>query len=239
LTQKAGDAHLETVAGVIESRTKLLTRYQNRRYADRYITFVRDVERRVIEKLGNGGDGLVREVALTLARLMAYKDEYEVARLHSDPIFWQRLRTQFSGNFKVKFHLAPPMLPGRDASGRPRKREFGQWVLAAFRLLKSLRGLRGTPFDVFGYARERRRERHLIEEYRALIEAVVDRLDASNLTVAIELAAAASDIRGYGPVKEASITEYQGRLKQLLNVFDAPTAPKSRTGAGESVPSLA
>jgi len=237
LTEKTDHAHLETVDGVIESRTKLLTEYQNERYADRYVTFVREIERRVAAKLQNGGDALVREVALTLARLMAYKDEYEVARLHSDPGFWQRLRTQFSGDFKVRFHLAPPMLPGRDASGRPKKREFGQWMLPAFRVLKSLRGLRGTRFDVFGYTHERRRERRLIDEYRALIETIVDRLDASNLTTAIDLAAAAADIRGYGPVKEASITEYEARRRQLLSVF-TPATPKSQRGASQSVPSL-
>src|SRR3546814_9378387 len=144
---------------------------------------------------------------------MAYKDEYEVARLHSDPKFWERLRTQFSGDFKVKFHLAPPMLPGRDASGRPKKREFGQWMLPVFRVLKSLKGLRGTAFDPFGYFPERRMERRLIEEYRTLVEMILDRLDRSNLNTAIELAGAAYDIRGYGRSEE-----HTSELQSLMRI---------------------
>jgi indolepyruvate ferredoxin oxidoreductase len=153
---------------------------------------------------------------------MAYKDEYEVARLHSDPKFWERLRTQFSGDFKVKFHLAPPMLPGRDASGRPKKREFGQWMLPVFRVLKSFKGLRGTAFDPFGYFPERRMERRLIEDYRALIEMILVQVKQSNLSTAIELAGAAYDIRGYGPVKDASVEEYAARREQLVAALDAP-----------------
>ena len=228
LAEKVDEPETDTLDGLIASRTRLLTAYQDERYAERYVSFVRDVERRVGEKQLDGGDLLVREVALTLARLMAYKDEYEVARLHSDPKFWERLRTQFSGDFKVKFHLAPPMLPGRDASGRPKKREFGQWMLPVFRVLKSLKGLRGTPFDPFGYFPERRMERRLIEEYRALVELIIGRLDRSNLSTAIELAGAAYDIRGYGPVKDASVEEYDARREQLLSALDAPATQPAK-----------
>ena len=108
----------------------------------------------------------MRTVALTLARLMAYKDEYEVARLYTDPTFKQRIQQQFSGDFKMHFHLAPPGLRGTDASGRPKKRRFGPWVMLVYKLLRHMKGLRGTPFDLLGYSSERRMERRLIEEYR-------------------------------------------------------------------------
>jgi indolepyruvate ferredoxin oxidoreductase len=225
LAEKVDHGHIDTLAGLIESRARLLTDYQDTKYADRYLAFVREVERRVGEKHLDGGELLVREVALTLARLMSYKDEYEVARLHSDPKFWERLRTQFSGDFKVKFHLAPPMLPGRDASGRPKKREFGQWMLPVFRVLKSFKGLRGTAFDPFGYFPERRMERRLIEEYRALVEMILARVEQSNLSTAIELAGAAYDIRGYGPVKDASVEEYAARREQLIAALDVLAPP--------------
>jgi len=224
LAEKVNHGHIDTLEGLIASRVQLLIAYQDAAYADRYLSFVRSVEQRVKEKGLEGGDLLVREVALTLARLMSYKDEYEVARLHTDPKNIERLKAQFSGDFKLKFHLAPPMLPGRDASGRPKKREFGEWVLPLFRILKSLKGLRGTPFDPFGYFPERRMERRLIEEYRALIGMVLDRVEQSNLSTVIELAGAAYDIRGYGPVKDASVEEYQARRDQLIAALDTPVA---------------
>src|SRR5207244_3098799 len=122
------------------------------------------------------------------------------------------------------FNLAPPMLPGRDPSGRPKKRVFGGWMLAAFRLLAPLKFLRGTPFDVFGYTAERRLERRLIREYRELILGVVDRLNAANLDAGVELARAASDIAGYGPVKEAAAEAYAAKLPALREEFDKAAA---------------
>jgi indolepyruvate ferredoxin oxidoreductase len=205
-----------TVDDVVASRMRLLTAYQDELYANVYRDFVNDVSDRVKARQLNGGEAFVREVALTLARLMAYKDEYEVARLYTEPQFMQRLRRQFSGNFRVTFHLAPPFLPGRDASGRPRKRAFGSWVLSFFKVLAVLKGLRGTPFDPFGYTTERRKERQLIEDYRALINRVVDRLDQTNLPAAVELARAASQIAGFGPVKDAAAAAYESRLPALL-----------------------
>jgi indolepyruvate ferredoxin oxidoreductase len=223
LAASPSDTHPETdtLEGLIASRVRLLADYQDSRYAARYVDFVRSVEQRVQAKQLDGGPLLVREVALTLGRLMAYKDEYEVARLHSDPAFWNRLRSQFSGDFKVTFHLAPPLLPGRDPnSGRPRKREFGRWMVPAFRVLRSLKVLRGTPFDPFGYTRERRMERRLIDEYRQLIDTLLERVTQRNLATTIDLAAAAYDVRGYGLVKDASVREYELRKQQLLNALD-------------------
>jgi indolepyruvate ferredoxin oxidoreductase len=190
---------------------------------------VNDVRSRVELRQLREGDVFVREVALTLARLMAYKDEYEVARLYTDPKFMQRVRGQFSGDFRLTFHLAPPLLPGRDPSGRPRKRAFGGWILSLFRILAALKGLRGTAFDPFGYTAERRMERRLIEDYRALVTGIADRLDQANLAAAIELARAAAEISGYGPVKNVSVSAYESRLRTLLTAFETASArPQSR-----------
>ncbi|MDR3417180.1 MAG: indolepyruvate ferredoxin oxidoreductase family protein [Nevskia sp.] len=218
---KAVAAPLDTVDQVLASRTRLLTAYQSRAYAARYLDFVGEVRAGVAALKLRDGELLVREVALTLARLMAYKDEYEVARLYADPAFMQRLRAQFSGDVKLSFHLAPPMLPGRDASGRPRKHRFGGWMMVAFRLLARLRGLRGTALDPFGYFPERRVERRLVDEYRSLVTETVGRLDALNVAAGVELLRAARDIGGYGPVKQAAIQDYRARLPALQQAFEA------------------
>jgi indolepyruvate ferredoxin oxidoreductase len=213
---------LETLDDILASRTRLLTQYHNAAYADKFRTFIDGIYRRVGALAIEGSDTFVRSVALTLSRLMAYKDEYEVARLYSDPLFMQRIREQFSGDFTLRFNLAPPMLPGRDASGRPRKREFGPWILPAFNLLQHFKFLRGTALDPFGYTRERRMERRLIGEYRALIDSVVNKLQQHNLDAAIALAGAAADIAGYGLVKDASVERYDAELKKLLAAFESP-----------------
>ena len=215
---------LDTVDEVLASRTRLLAAYQDARYAQRYRDFVSGIRARVAARRLEGGERFVREVALTLAKLMAYKDEYEVARLYTDPTFMQRLREQFAGDFTLTFNLAPPMLPGRDASGRPRKRAFGPWMMSGFRLLAPLKFLRGTPFDPFGHFAERRMERRLIEDYRALVERIVERLDHDNLATGIELAGAAAEIGGYGPVKHASVERYEARLQSLREAFEATRA---------------
>lgn len=224
---KRDDKPLDTLDALLASRVRLLTDYQNADYADQYRAFVREIEGVIRAKRLDGGEAFVREVALTLARLMAYKDEYEVARLHADPRFWERLREQFEGDFKVTFHLAPPTLPGRDASGRPRKRAFGQWMLTVFKILQRLKGLRGTPFDVFGYSAERRMERQLIADYRELIRNIAARVDQPRLAAAIKLAGAAYDIRGYGVVKDASVAEYAEQRRQLMAAFETPAEPAS------------
>ncbi|MFL7962126.1 indolepyruvate ferredoxin oxidoreductase family protein [Pseudomonas kielensis] len=220
--------HLETggqLAQLMDRRVRLLTDYQNAAYAERFVQVVRSVERRVAAKRIAGSEALVLQVARTLSRLMAYKDEYEVARLHADPVFWKRLREQFTGDFKVKFHLAPPMLPGRDANGRPRKREFGAWVLPLFRLLRHGKVLRGTPLDPFGYTRERRQERQLIADYQALVLRTVEQLTAANLNTAMALVAAADEIRGYGPIKEKAMGDYAKRCAELVDRMNqAPSA---------------
>jgi indolepyruvate ferredoxin oxidoreductase len=211
---------LETVDACLDSRTRLLTAYQDERYANTYRGFVNSLRNRPEVRRLAEGDAFVREVALTLARLMAYKDEYEVARLYTDPSFMRSVHAQFSGDFELTFHLAPPALPGRDSSGRPKKRAFGPWVMHLFKLLTSLRRLRGTPFDVFGYTAERRMERRLIGDYKDLVSRIVGRLSAANIPVAMQLAHAASQIAGYGPVKMASVKVYDLKVDALSDSFD-------------------
>ncbi len=224
----AGAAALASIEEVLESRTRLLTCYQDARYAETYRQFVQDLRQRVEARHIKGADAFVRQVALTLARLMAYKDEYEVARLYTDPKFKQRLRDQFAGDFVLTFHLAPPLLPGRDAGGRPKKRRFGAGTLRLFRLLAAMKGLRGTAFDPFGYTAERRMERRLIGDYRVLIDRIAGELDPSNLPAAIELAAAATRIAGYGPVKDAALKSYEEQLPSLLQAFEtAKSQPRA------------
>ena len=220
LGEKPSAVSLASVADVLESRTRLLTSYQDARYAETYRQFVQDVGRR-LEARHVKGEAYVRQVALTLARIMAYKDEYEVARLYTDPKFVQRLREQFAGHFELTFHLAPPLLPGRDAGGRPKKRRFGAGALSLFKLLAALKGLRGTAFDPFGYTAERRMERRLIADYRSLIDRITDEINPANLAAAVELAAAAGRIAGYGPVKDAALKAYEDELPSLLQAFES------------------
>lgn len=223
LARELGDAPdevpLSTVDDVLASRTRLLTAYQDAQYAAHYEEFISSLRVRLTQV--EGAEIFVREVALTLARLLAYKDEYEIARLYTDPKFTQRMREQFTGKFRMTFHLAPPMFPGRDAAGRPKKHAFGAWVLALFKILSKLKTLRGTAFDPFRYTAERRMERRLIEDYRALIGNIAERIDQTNLAVAIELARAAGEIGGYGPVKNTSVQAYESRLPALLQAFEA------------------
>ncbi|QQD19510.1 indolepyruvate ferredoxin oxidoreductase family protein [Spongiibacter nanhainus] len=213
---------LDTLADVLKSREGLLTRYQDAAYAKLYRDFIDDVAAKTAHL--DGGEAFARQVALTLAKLMAYKDEYEVARLYTDPRFLQRIQEQFDGDYKLSFNLAPPIIPGKDrATGRPKKREFGPWMLSLFKLLRRFKGLRGTALDIFGYFPERRMERRLIEEYRTLISELLPRLEADNIAIATKIAAAASEIGGYGPVKEASVERYRAQLTALLRELDNPS----------------
>ena len=221
---------LDTVDDVLASRMRLLTAYQDARYASDYRAYVDSIRHKVAARKLAQGEEFTRQVALTLAKLMSYKDEYEVARLYTDPAFMQRIREQFTGDFTLSFNLAPPMLPGIDeATGRPKKREFGPWMMNAFKVLAKLKGLRGTPFDVFGYFPERRMERGLIGEYRGIINNLVDQLNAGNIDIGLKIAAAAHEIGGYGPVKEASVERYRAELDKLRAAFANPAAKTDTT----------
>jgi indolepyruvate ferredoxin oxidoreductase len=203
----------ETLDQMIARRMAFLEAYQNRAYAARYeavVARVRSTEATL------GTQVLSEAVARTLFKLMAYKDEYEVARLHMASGFLEELRREFEGDFSVNYHLAPPLLPAKlDARGRPRKRSFGPWIQRPFKILARLKVLRGTPLDPFGYTAERRAERALIGWYEAQIDRLLGKLDASRLPELLTIARAPLDIRGYGPVKEAAMRKVQAEVAQL------------------------
>jgi indolepyruvate ferredoxin oxidoreductase len=222
-------ATLETMAPdeLVAHRVKHLTAYQNAALADRYKALVERV--REAERALGPDDRLVRAVAHVYAQLLAYKDEYEVARLFTDPAFKAGLAEQFEGKYSIAFNLAPPFLKGEDADGRPRKRRFGRWMLPAFGLLAGLKGLRGTAFDPFGRTAERRMERQLIADYVALVEHVLHNLRRENLDAAVALMSLYGEIRGYGPVKEAAVKRVRAREAEMRLVFD--TAGQDRAAA--------
>jgi indolepyruvate ferredoxin oxidoreductase len=213
----------ESLDQVIARRIAFLTAYQNAAYAARYETLVARVRR---AEAALGSEALSDAVARSLFRLMAYKDEYEVARLHMETGFLGELQRVFEGDFTVRYHLAPPLLPSKkDARGRPRKRSFGPWIQTPMRILARLKVLRNTPFDVFGYTAERRMERALIGWYEQQIDAILSRLDARNLADLLTIAKAPMDIRGYGPVKEAAIHQVKAEVERLwTRVAERPAA---------------
>jgi indolepyruvate ferredoxin oxidoreductase len=211
---------------IIAHRSTLLTNYQNAGLATRYRNLVARVRDAALDR--GFGDGLPRAVAINYAKLLAYKDEYEVARLYTDGRFEQQLRDQFDGDFKISFNLAPPLLAGgTDALGRPRKRAFGAWILPLFRVLAGLRGLRGTAFDVFCRSPDRRLERELIAAYEKDVAAVLGVLSPVTLDTAVELLSLPDRVRGYGPVKEKSAREAATRHAQLAaDLVSPPSAPR-------------
>ena len=214
----------KTLEELIEHRSELLTAYQNQAYAEQYRAAVARVQR-AEETLGSDALPLTRAVATYLYKLMAYKDEYEVARLYADPAFQRKLSATFAGDYTLNFHLAPPIFSrGKDARGRPLKTLFGPWMLPVFRLLARAKFLRGTAFDPFGRLEERREERALIEDYRALLEDLVAGLTEQNLQIAVECASLPDQVRGYGPVKTEAIAEYRQQRAGLLHRFHNPAS---------------
>ncbi len=202
----------QTLKEIVDWRVDFLTQYQNSAYAKRYRDKVEQVR-----ALDTADDlALSKAVARYYFKLLAYKDEYEVARLYSEPEFRQQLEAQFEGDYKLQFHLAPAWLAKRDkATGEPRKRELGPWVLNAFNVLAKLKFLRGTPLDVFGYGHDRRVERALISEYERNLDELLSQLKPSNYRTAVAIAALPEQIRGYGPVKERSIAKARQQEKLL------------------------
>jgi indolepyruvate ferredoxin oxidoreductase len=167
-----------------------------------------------------GDGGLTDAVARAYFKLLAYKDEYEVARLHTQTRFLETLRHDFGNKAKIKFHLAPPIFSRKlDARGRPRKKEFGSWILPFMRVLASMRRLRGTKLDLFGLTAERRLERSLITEFENLIDTILPTLGDNNLEHAREIVALTMDIRGYGPVKETAVEEVRERVAGHLHNY--------------------
>ncbi len=200
----------ESLPVLVERHARFLADYQNEAYARGYRAFVEKV-REAEQRVGRG-QALSKAVAHHLFRLMAYKDEYEVARLHVHPEFRRQLEAQFSGDLKLAFHLAPPLLDGGEA---PRKRRFGGWMVMAFQVLARLKGLRGTPLDPFGYTGERCIERALIAEYRSHVERVLESLSPQTLEHAVAVANVPQHIRGYGHVKRQGIEKARADWQAL------------------------
>jgi indolepyruvate ferredoxin oxidoreductase len=206
----------------IARRVAFLTDYQNAAYANRYKALVDKVHAAEQQK-SPGFTSLTEAVARYAFKLMAYKDEYEVARLYTSGEFEKRIRETFDGDYKLHFNLAPPLLARKDAEGHLRKAEYGTWVFGAFRLLAKLRGLRGTALDVFGYTAERKGERRLIADYFRTIDVLLATLDHDNHALAVEIASIPEHIRGYGHVKERHLAAALTRQEQLMQAWRQPS----------------
>ncbi len=215
----------ETVDSMVKRRVEFLTGYQNAGYAEQYRAFVEKVQK--AESAATGKASVTEAVARYLFKLMAYKDEYEVARLHTDTTFLDRVNGMFEGDFKLNYHLAPPVIAKKNAKGEMQKQKFGPAMLTGFRVLARLKGLRGTALDVFGRTEERKTERALIGEYRASIEEVIAGLNGANHAVALEIASLPEQIRGYGHVKERNLAAARVRWAALTTQWRDPAPARA------------
>ena len=201
-------------------RVAFLKDYQDSAYAERYeqrVARVREVETGIRPE----STELAEAVARNYFKLLAYKDEYEVARLYTETGYFEKLQSEYQGRLKPRFHFSPPWIAGIDPnSGRPRKYEYGSWILVVLRVLAKFRFLRGTALDIFSYTKERRLERQLIDDYEAMLAGVCEHLDERHLAAAIELASLPDQIRGYGPIKEAAVETAGERRKEILDAWN-------------------
>jgi len=221
----------QSLEEIIARRVADLTAYQDEAYAERYRLLVDRALRRE-QEVAPGRSDLSETVARAFYKLMAYKDEYEVARLYSDGAFRRQLEAAFDGDLQLEFHLAPPLLVRPDPlTGEPKKLrigpKLGRWMMRGFGWLAQLKTLRGTPFDLFGYTEERRTERALIADYEKLMDEVFAALGPDNLALAVSLAAIPEKIRGYGPVKMRHLTAAKAEEAALLARFRAPAATQA------------
>lgn len=205
---------------LVAQREQFLTDYQNAAYAAQYRSFVDQVQ--AAEGRLGSSTRLTEAVARYLFKLMAYKDEYEVARLHTDPAFTAKIADMFDGDYKLVHHLAPPLSAAKDAQGHLVKKSYQPWIRSAFGVLAKLKGLRGTPLDLFGRTAERRTERALIVEYRDCITQLLPQLTADKLELAVQIARIPEDIRGYGHVKERHLVAARGKWQGLMQQWQAP-----------------
>ena len=206
-----------TLDDLVQDRVNRLVAYQNSAYADRYQAVIEKVRR--AEKLLGLGEALSRDAAFFAYKLMAYKDEYEVARLWTDGRFERSLRETFKGG-QIRFHLAPPVLGKRDSSGQPVKQAFGLWMRTVFVVLRKLRVLRGTGFDIFGWTQERRQERALRDTYLADLIRLADELTAERYDLAIKIARIPDNIRGFGHVKQKAMEKVLPERVQLWEAWE-------------------
>ncbi|HEX5767938.1 MAG TPA: indolepyruvate ferredoxin oxidoreductase family protein, partial [Burkholderiales bacterium] len=204
---------------LVERRVRFLAEYQNPAYAARYQALVQRTAQ--VERERVNSTKLTEAVARYYAKLLAYKDEYEVARLHAGVGFRAKIEGMFEGDYRVAYHLSPPLFARKDPnSGEPRKTRFGPWVLPAFRVLSSLKFLRGTPLDIFGYTEERRTERALIREYEETLARLLAGLDAQNHALAVQIASIPEEIRGFGHIKARSIPPARKKRDELLARYE-------------------
>ena len=210
----------ESLEDAVTRRVVFLKDYQDSAYAERYerrVSRVQEVE----TGIRPGSTELAEAVARNYFKLLAYKDEYEVARLYTETGYFEKLQSEYQGRLKPRFHFSPPWIAGIDPnSGRPRKYEYGSWILVVLRVLAKFRFLRGTALDIFSYTKERRLERQLIDDYEAMLAGVCEHLDEPHLAVAIELARLPDRIRGYGPIKEAAAEAAGERRKEVLDAWN-------------------
>jgi indolepyruvate ferredoxin oxidoreductase len=213
----------QTLGSLVAFRAQELAEYQDTALAERYrtrVTRMAEIER----KLAPGRSGLAEAVARGYYKLLAYKDEYEVARLYASPAFQDTLGEAFESRRKLEFHLAPPLLARRDkATGEPRKIRFGAWMLPVFRVLAKGKCLRGTAFDVFGYTRERKLERQMIADYEKLLDEIAQRLSPGTHASAVALTSLPLDVKGFGHIKERTYKVAQARGATLLNDLRNPS----------------
>ena len=212
---------------VIEKRIAFLTDYQNADYAMSYKAFVDQVKAAEEKVVAGAPLRLTEAVAKYLFKLMAYKDEYEVARLYTDGRFQKKIADMFEGDYQVHFHLAPPMFAKKDAKGHLVKEHYGPWMMKAFGLLAKMKFLRGTAIDPFGRTEERRTERRLPVEYRETISRLLSSLNADNLAKAVAIASIPEDIRGYGHVKERYLASAKQKEAALLAEFQTREVKRS------------
>jgi indolepyruvate ferredoxin oxidoreductase len=222
----------QTLDELIADRMERLKAYQSGRYAKLYKKRVEKV--RAIDKRAQGRDSITGAMAISLYKLMAYKDEYEVGRLYSDGKFLKKLQAQFEGDYELRFNMAPPLFSKRDPNtGHLIKSEFGPWMIKAFSMLAKFKFLRGTPFDVFGHSEERKQERADIAQYEVLLDSVLEDVSDDNYEVAVEIARLPEKLRGYGHVKDRNrekmkvlesdlLARLQGRdAVPVVQLFDA------------------
>jgi indolepyruvate ferredoxin oxidoreductase len=209
----------ESIDEMVARRVEFLTAYQDAAYARRYSDLVALVRQTESARVPNATT-LTEAVARYWFKLLAVKDEYEVARLYSDGDFRKRLASQFEGDYTLRFHMAPPLWAKPDpVTGQIKKREYGPWMMKAFGLLASMKSLRGTALDVFGKTAERKTERQLIRDYATLIDEVVAKLAPHNHALAVELASVPEHIRGFGHVKDRHLQAAKAQEADLLRRF--------------------
>jgi indolepyruvate ferredoxin oxidoreductase len=212
----------QTLEELIQRRSAFLVDYQDQAYAAEYVEKIRLIEAAEREK-GKGNTGLTEAAARYLFKLMAYKDEYEVARLYTSGDFEKKLKRQFEGDLTVTYHLAPPLLARRDpVTGHLIKREFGSWMFTAFKLLARFKHLRGTRWDIFGRTEERKSERQEIQDYLATLDELTAGLTPENFALAVEIAALPEKIRGFGHIKERHLKAYHAEHGQLMEAWRNP-----------------